>query len=418
MRLVKINLGKQLMTPQAFSYPTLGPDRIIYCPPYGLTESLDYMLAINPTTYATFKIPLVVNDSKEKWTFGIVVGDAIYWLPYGEGRVLVYNTLLEEVNYIDIEWPLGLEDTKGKYVQGHVYNDKIFALPYGEDKPLDYALVVDLKTDTAILKPIFMTIENDCKKWHQSVLHNNKIYAVPRGAYTPFNFAIEYNCDDYSVKMLNLSKYYPDHKTTTMKFTTIAIADDIIYAPPYGYHDDFDYMLKNTKGEWSCERTGILGTTRKYFTHVKTKNNKLYFPPAGHHSNWSKFLIVSNGQTKTFDLDLTKETKKYFAGIENSQGKVYYIPRGGCVCDPDANLKLTGDLAEILVVDSKDDSHYTVDISECFTDNTTIEKYNACCIVNDVIFAMPYGESDSFQTVLVFDTKTEKIIKTIDLNDL
>jgi hypothetical protein len=51
-------------------------------------------------------------------------------------------------------------------------------------------------------------------------------------------------------------------------------------------------------------------------------------------------------------------------------------------------------------------------------DNTTIEKYNACCIVNDVIFAMPYGESDSFQTVLVFDTISEQIIKTMDLNEL
>ena len=39
-------------------------------------------------------------------------------------------------------------------------------------------------------------------------------------------------------------------------------------------------------------------------------------------------------------------------------------------------------------------------------------------MINDVIFAMPYGESESFQTVLVFDTKVEKIIKTIDLNDI
>jgi hypothetical protein len=31
---------------------------------------------------------------------------------------------------------------------------------------------------------------------------------------------------------------------------------------------------------------------------------------------------------------------------------------------------------------------------------------------------MPYGESESFQTVLVFDTITETIIKTLDLNEL
>jgi hypothetical protein len=405
------------MTPQAFSYPTVGADGIIYVPPYGLTETLDYMLAINPTTYATIKIPLDVSASKEKWTFGTVVGDKIYWLPYGEDRILVCDTYHETVSYINIDWPEGVGSTRGKYVQGHIYNNKIFALPYGEDKPLDYMLIVDLITNTAELKYIAVPV-NDCKKWHQSVLRNNKIYAVPRGAYTPFNYAVEYNCDDGTVKLTNLATLYSDHADTTMKFTTIALVDDIIYAPPYGYHDDFDYMLVNKDGEWTSNRTGITGTTRKYFTHVKTKNNKLYFPPAGHHSVWSKFLIIDRGVVKTIDLDVTKETKKYFAGVENSKGKVYYIPRGGCVCDPDADLKLTGDLAEVLVVDTKDDRYYTVDISKCFTDNTTIEKYNACCIVNDVIFAMPYGESESFQTVLVFDTTTETIIKTLDLNEL
>jgi hypothetical protein len=405
------------MTPQAFSYPTVGSDGIIYVPPYGLTETLNYMLAINPVTYAMIKIPLEVDSSTEKWTFGIPVGNKIYWLPYGESRVLVYDTQLEQVSYINIRWPNGVEDTKGKYVQGHVYNNKIFALPYGEDKPIDYVLIIDLVDDSAELKYVAVPV-NDCKKWHQSVLRENKIYAVPRGAYISFNFAIEYNCDDGTIKLTNLANLYKQHADSTMKFTTIAIIDNVIYAPPYGYDDNFDYMLTNKDGEWLCNRTGITGTTRKYFTHIKTKNNKLYFPPAGHHSNWSKFLIINRGIVKTIDLDVTKETKKYFAGIENSQGKVYYIPRGGCVCDPDANLKLTGDLAEVLVVDSHDDSYYTVDVSECFMDNTTIEKYNACCIVNDIIFAMPYGESESFQTVLVFDTQQDKIIKTIDLNDL
>lgn len=406
-----------MMTPQSFSYPTVGNDSIIYVPPYGLEDTLDYMLAINPVTYAIIKIPLDVNNSKEKWTFGTVVGDKIFWLPYGEDRVLVFDTYLKQVSYINVAWPNDTEIIKGKYVQGHVYNNKIFALPYGEDQPLDYVLVVDLINETAELKHVAVPV-NDCKKWHQSVLRGNKIYAVPRGAYTPFNFAIEYNCDDGTIKLSNLADLYKDHADTTMKFTTIAIADDVIYAPPYGYHDDFDYMLVNKDGEWTSNRTGILGTTRKYFTHVKTKNNKLYFPPAGHHPGWSKFLIIDHSNIKTIDLDVTTESKKYFAGIENSQGKVYYIPRGGCVCDPDADLKLTGDLAEVLVVDSKDDSYYTIDISECFTDNTTIEKYNACCIVNDIIFAMPYGESASFQTVLIFDTISEKIIKTLDLNDL
>lgn len=406
------------MTPQAFSYPTVGPDGLIYCPPYGLTESLNYMIVINPVTYATQKIPLEVNSGTEKWTYGIVVGSKIYWLPYGEETVLVYDTETKQVSYLTLNWSIKAASIKGKYIQGHIYKDKIFAIPYGEDRPLDYVIEVDTYNNTARLRNIFPKVETDIKKWHQSVLRGNTIYAAPRGGLTSFNYSIEYNCDDYSCVMSDLSDKFGVHADSNMKFTTIAVADDVIYAPPYGYHNDFDYMLIYKDNQWATTRTGITGTTRRYFTHIKTKNNKLYFPPAGHHSTWSKFLIISDGQIKTIDLAVTKETKKYFAGIENSQGKVYYIPRGGCICDPNADLKLTGDLTEILVVDSVDDSYYTIDISQCFTDNTTIEKYNACCIVNDVIFAMPYGESETFHTVLVFDTKTEQIIKTMDLNGL
>ena len=82
---------------------------------------------------------------------------------------------------------------------------------------------------------------------------------------------------------------------------------------------------------------------------------------------------------------------------------------------PTDEWKLYGDLTEVLVVDTFDDSIYTVDISQYFTD-TTIEKFNASLIYQDKIFAFPYGQSEEFQTVLVFDTLSEKVIKEIDLN--
>jgi hypothetical protein len=406
------------MTPQAFSYPTVGPDDIIYCPPYGLKESLDYMISINPQTYEVKKISVSTNNSTEKWTFGIVVNALIYWIPYGEESILVYNTENKSVSHIQLDWPGDTKHRKGKFVQGHIYNNKIYALPYGEDESLDLVLIIDLDTNTAILKELPMLLDNDAKKWHQSILRDNVIYAAPRGANKPFNFAVEYNCDDYSVNYVDFSKFYNGFENTRMKFTTIGMLDNVIYAMPYGYHDDFNFLMINKDGEWSCKRLNMLGTTRKYFTNLKTKNNKIYCPPAGHHPDWCNFLIINNNEYKIIDLKILSETKKYFTGIENSQGKVYYIPRGGCICDPDASLKLTGDLAEVLIVDTKDDSFYTVDVSECFTDNTTIEKYNACCIINDVLYAMPYGESDTFQTVLVFDTIQDKIIKRIDLNDI
>jgi len=406
------------MTPQAFSYPTVGPNNIIYCPPYGLKESLDYMISIDPQTYKIEKIPLITNNSTEKWTFGIVVNNSIYWIPYGEESILVYNTENKSVSYIQLDWPEKSRDTKGKFVQGHVYKNKIYALPYGEDKSFDLVLIIDLETNTAILKELPIMLNNDAKKWHQSVLRENIIYAAPRGANKPFNLAIEYNCNNHNVNYIDFSKFYNGFENTIMKFTTIGILDDTIYAIPYGYHDDFDFLILNKKGEWSCKRLDILGTTRKYFTNLKTKNGKLYCPPAGHNPKWCEFLIIDNTGYKTIDLKILSETKKYFTGIENSQGKVYYIPRGGCICDPDASLKLTGDLAEVLVVNTKNDSFYTVNINECFTDNTTIEKYNACCIINDIIFAMPYGESDTFQTILVFDTIQDKIIRKLDLNDI
>jgi hypothetical protein len=178
-------------------------------------------------------------------------------------------------------------------------------------------------------------------------------------------------------------------------------------------------MLK-FNGSWAHERMGLKSTSRKYYSNTVSANGKIYFPPAGHEEDWCEMLIIdSNTDTwRTVNLEIGKESKKYFTGCESSNGKIYYIPRGGCVCMPTESWKEFGDLAEILVVDTTTDTFHTIDISEYFVDNTTIEKYNCSVIVDDKIFALPYGESDSFQTLLVFDTITEKVIKAIDLNGI
>ena len=199
----------------------------------------------------------------------------------------------------------------------------------------------------------------------------------------------------------------------------MAKANGKLYAPPYSQNPMFDVKLM-FDGEWKSERMGLQSTSRKYFSHTVAKNGKIYFPPAGHDEDWSQMLVIDSKDDtwKTIDLKLGKESKKYFAGCENSKGKIYYIPRGGCVCEPLDTWKRRGDFTEILVVNPEDDSFYTIDVGEYFVDNTTIEKYNCSVIVNDKIFALPYGQSSTFQTVLVFDTIEEKVIKTIDLNDI
>jgi len=68
------------MTPQAFSYATVGYNDMIYVPPYGLTASIDHMIKIDPVTFKITKIPLQVDDSTEKWQYGTVVGNKI--MPY------------------------------------------------------------------------------------------------------------------------------------------------------------------------------------------------------------------------------------------------------------------------------------------------------------------------------------------------
>jgi hypothetical protein len=179
-------------------------------------------------------------------------------------------------------------------------------------------------------------------------------------------------------------------------------------------------VLAIKDNEWKYVKTNQQQTSRKYFAHTVATNGKIYFPPAGHDEDWSEMLVVDSDDNNwyTIDLGIGKESKKYFAGVENSRGKIYYIPRGGCVCEPEETWKSQGDLAEILVIDSNTDKHYTIDIGEYFKDSTTIEKYNNCVIKDDVIYAFPYGESDSFQTVLIFDTIKEQVIKTVDLNDI
>ena len=402
------------MTPQAFSYPTLCNNKI-YIAPYGLSSVIDYMLVMNVDDYSFEKIPLIVDDSKEKWQTGIVLGNKIYFLPYNESKIIVLDTVTNNIKYISTL------TNKGKWISPHVYEDKIIALPYGEHEVFDTAIIIDTVTDSITYK----TIETDIaveKKWHTTQLVGNKIIGVPRGEdiKTYFPYAIEFICDSYEYTLTNLKDHWTDYDQepmTNKKFTTLAKYNDILYAPPYSENPNFDVMLTYNKG-WSSQRTGIQETSRKYYAHTVSSNGKIFFPPAGHDEDWSLMLVIDGktGNWHTKNLGIGKESKKYFAGVENSQGKIYYIPRGGCVCEPEDSWKSLGDLAEILVIDVETEETKTIDVSEYFKDSTTIEKYNRCIINNDIIYAFPYGESETFQTVLIFDTVTEKVKGTIDLN--
>jgi hypothetical protein len=377
------------------------------------------MLKIDPNTFEVTKIPLQVDSSTEKWQYGVVVGNKIVFLPYNEQSILVVNCDNDSVEYINFSLK-----GKGKYVKAHVHNNSVVALPYGEHTPFNYICSFDVSTNTLILKNIVCDIDDE-KKWHTSQYLNGKVYAVPRGERwldNYFPYAIELNCDTLAYELTNLSSLWEDYdqeEYTNKKYTTLAKVGNKLYAPPYSENPNFDIMLKFDK-KWIHERTGLKATSRKYYTHSVSSNGKIYCPPAGHEEDWSDMLIIDTvtDTWKTIPLGVGKESKKYFTGWENSQGKLYYIPRGGCVCTPTESWKEQGDLAEVLVVDSKDDSFYTVDISEYFKDNTTIEKFNSSIIINDKIFAFPYGQSETFHTVLVFDTVSETVIKEINLNEV
>lgn len=405
------------MTPQAFSYPTVYKDKI-YIPPYGLDAVLDYILVYDTSTEIFEKIQLKVDDSFEKWQCGIVVGDQIFFLPYNESNILVIDTKTHNVKYIKLE-----HNGKGKYIQGHVYGNEIIALPYGEHNPFSWAIHINVDNYSVQYIRINVPFE-DCKKWHTTQRIGETIYGVPRGETWKdemFHHGIHYNCSNSTYELIDMRSHWSDlidTELTNKKFTTLAKSNDILYAPPYSENPNFDVMLK-FDGEWSSIRTGIKSTSRKYYSHTVATNGNIYFPPAGHDEDWSEMLVVLvNGEYFTRNLGIGKESKKYFAGLENSQGKIYYIPRGGCVCEPVDTWKSQGDLAEILVIDTTSNKTYTIDVGDYFTDNTTIEKYNQCVIINDIIYAFPYGESASFQTVLIFDTVNEKVIRTIDLNDI
>lgn len=407
------------MTPQAFSYGTLGSNNMIYLAPYGLDDVIDYMLKINPETLDAVKIKLDVNNSVEKYTTGILHKDKLYFLPYNESKILIVDCVTDDVSYIDIGFT-----HRGKYNVGHIYNDKIIALPYGTEDIFDYCLILDTHSHTVTFKNIICPI-NDRKKWHTTQLLGNKIYGVPRGEkYSKpyFSYMIEFNCETYEYVLedwSNLWKEIDDQSLiSNKKFTTLAKSNNKLYAPPYSENNNFD-LLATFNNVWSFEHTHLTKTSRKYYGHTVASNGKIFFPPAGHDEKWSEMLIIDSNTDKWYikDLNIGKESKKYFTGVE-SNGKIYYIPRGGCVCEPEENWKEFGDLAEILVIDIETEMHYTIDISKYFVDNTTIEKYNQCLLVNNKIFAFPYGESNNFHTMLVFDTLTEQVIKTLNLDEI
>lgn len=413
------------MTPQAFSYGTIGNNGMIYVPPYGLTKCIDYMLKINPNTFKIDKIKLADSKITERWTYGVVYEHKICFLPYNEKDILIVNTDNDNIEIVKINWPENTENINGKYISFHQYGSKIIALPYGENSTFNHVIIFDIITYEIVFKNLILPI-NDYKKWHTTQIIDETIYGVPRGERWEgdfFPYIIEFNCNKLDYILLDMTnnwKKFDQQPMTNKKYTTLAKSNNTLYAAPYSENCNFDILLKRKDNEWHFEHTNITKTSRKYFSHITAKNGKIYFPPAGHDEQWSKMLIVDPYIDKwyTIDLKIKKESKKYFAGCENSNNKIYFIPRGGCVCEPEETWKSQGDLAEILVINTIDDSFYTIDVSEYFKDNTTIEKYNCCLIYNDIIFALPYGESDSFQTLLIFDTITEKIIRTIDLNEI
>jgi hypothetical protein len=351
----------------------------------------------------------------------MVNNDKIYFLPYGENCVLIIDTKDDSVSYAE----LPIKNGHGKYVMGHFYNGKIFALPHGDIDPYDHVLIFDIETETADQQLLLINI-NDTKKWHTSQILGNTIYAMPRGDRTVapyFPYRIEYNCKTLTYKLEDLSNLWKDvdiENYSGTKYTTLAKFGNTMWAPPYCRNSNFDLMAKFENSKWSYFNTGQKATSRKYYSHLISSNGKIYFPPAGHDEDWSELMIVdgNTGNINIVELGIGKESKKYFAGGENSQGKIYFIPRGGCVCEPESAWKKFGDLTEVLVIDTKDDSTYTVDVSEHYKDTTTIEKYNNCVMIDDKIFAFPYGESEGFQDILVFDTITETVIKKINLNDV
>ena len=341
-------------------------------------------------------------------------------MPYNESKILILNTDDDSVEYV----PLTV-DGKGKYIKAHCHNNTIISLPYGENCIFNYCIVFDITTYKVDYVYIDCDIDDE-KKWHTSQYLNGIIHAVPRGERWEgnyFPYRIEFDCNSLGYKLENLSYLWSDYdkqEFANKKYTTMALANGKLYAPPYSENKEFDILLKYNGISWSFERTGYKKTSRKWFSSNVSKNGKIYCPPAGHEEDWAEMLVIdSNTDTyKTISLNIGKESKKYFTGCENSKGKLYFIPRGGCVCEPVDNWKRNGDLVEILVVDTSNDNCYMIDVGEYFTDNTTIEKFNSSVIVNDKIFAFPYGQSASFQTILVFDTVLEKVVKEIDLNDL
>ena len=406
------------MTPQAFSYPIVANNGMIYVPPFGLEQSLDYMLKFNPMDRSFTKIKLEVDDCNAKWIWGTAWRNKIVVLPYNESNILVIDTDDDSIDYVPVE------DGKGKYLQGHIHGDHLFALPYGEEEPYDY--VLDLYLPHMVPDQEKLKLPKDCKRWHTTQILDGIIYGLPRGEdwEDTFNHRIEYECNNGEYKLIDMRSIWEDYEQDDMnnkKFTTLAKTGNRLYSPPYSENPNFDILAKFVNGKWITERTGIKGTSRKYFTHTVASNGKIFCPPAGHEETWCEMLVIDpvqdNGHDQywyTINLGIGKESKKFFAGIENSRGNLYYMPRGGCVCEPESTWKSQGELTEILKLDIYTDEIYTIDISELFKEETSIEKYNKCVIIDDVIYAFPYGQSADFQKLLIFDTLTEKA-ETIDL---
>ena len=304
------------MTPQAFSYPIVANNGMIYIPPFGLTESIDYMLKFNPKDETFTRIKLDVSDCTEKWIWGTAWRNKIIVLPYNEDNILIIDTDDDSVEYSEVE------KGKGKYIQGHIHGDNLFALPYGEHEPYDYVLNLALPymyPDQEKLK----LPTNDCKKWHTTQIIDGIIYGLPRGESldNSFNYRIEFDCSNEEYELTDMLPEWEDYEHdgfNNKKYTTMAKVGNRLYAPPYSENPNFDVLTKFVDGKWITERTGIKGTSRTYFAHSVASNGKIFCPPAGHEETWSEMLVIDpsadNGHDTywhTINLGIGKESKKF-----------------------------------------------------------------------------------------------------------
>ncbi len=301
---------------------------------------------INPTNYQFSNNAL--GSEIDKWSSGVEYNGYIYAAPLNSTQYYKYNITTDTVTLIG-----NFGTTTNKWSDSILVNGIIYSVPCNSP----YILAFDTSNDTYTYINDFGTTEN---KWTKGVLApNGKLYFSP-GYHESI---LEFDPGTSNVRLLDNFG-----ETVNIKFSCIISKDLNLYLVPYNY----DYVVKFNTSTEASSTIGTFVATDKWSGAVLAPNNVIYCSPSSN-STVLKINTETDGCTEIngFGAGISKWTS-----VELYREGLYFTPYNSPYF-----FKL----------------NYLTEQYKYFGYSSDMTKYKGTVLVDDTIYFIPSGTTQSFK---------------------